>query len=141
MQAITTQPVNQPQPASAVRYSVLVVDDDEDFCKIVRQMLEPCGYEVITVNNPVKALELYTRDKDKIDLVILDFYMPGLDGGKIFEWLRKLNDKVKVILCSGADELRLRQLMVQYALDGYIHKPFRIQEALYAIQRVLAIKR
>ncbi|MCS7048269.1 MAG: response regulator [Verrucomicrobiae bacterium] len=141
MQTISTQPVNQPQPAQAARYSVLVIDDDEDFCKIVRQMLEPSGYEVITVNNPVKALELYTRDKDKIDLIILDFYMPGLDGGKTFEWLRKLNDKVKVILCSGADELRLRQLMVQYALDGYIHKPFRVQEALYAIQRVLAIKR
>ncbi len=139
MDSTLEQPV---APAAvATREHVMVIDDDEDFCRIAKQMLEPSGYAVTTITNPVKALEQYTRDKDKIDLVILDYYMPGLDGGKTFEWLRKLNDKVKVILCSGSDELRLRQLMVQYALDGYIHKPFRIQEALYTIQRVLAIKR
>jgi CheY-like chemotaxis protein len=139
MESTTEQPVAA--LTTTARTHVMVIDDDDDFCKVAKQMLEPSGYEVTTVNSPVKALEQYTQDKDKIDLVILDYYMPGLDGGKTFEWLRKLNSTVKVILCSGADELRLRQLMVQYALDGYIHKPFRVQEALRGIQQVLARQR
>jgi len=136
MELIAEKLAIKPNATHTVR--VMVIDDDDEFCKIVKQMLEPSGYEVQAINNPVKALEQYTYDKDKIDLVILDYYMPGLDGGKTFEWLRRLNAQVKVILCSGADELRLRQLMVKHSLDGYIHKPFRIQEAIQTIDSVLA---
>ena len=92
---------------------------------------------ITTISNPVKALEVYTRQKESFDLVLLDYFMPALDGGKTFEWLRKLNPRAKVILCSGADELRLRQLMAQHAIDGYIHKPFRLQEALFIIKEVM----
>lgn len=132
------------QPAAAAtntnRVRVLAIDDDEDFCKIVKELLEGHGYDVVSVANPVKALELYTRDKENFDLVVLDYYMPGLDGGKTCEWLRRLNPQVRVILCSGAEELRLRQLMVQHKLDGYIHKPFRVQEALFTINQVMRKK-
>jgi len=47
-----------------------------------------------------------------------------------------LNPDVKVIICSGAEELRLRQIQAQYKIDGYLHKPFRVQEALQLIRRV-----
>ena len=138
MQLTLEEPTVKDAPPAAVR--VLAIDDNEEFCQIVKQLLEPLGYHVTTASNPVKALEGYTRTKDNIDLVLLDYYMPSLDGGKTFEWLRKLNPNVKVILCSGAEELRLRQLMVQHAIDGYIHKPFRLQEALRTIQQVMAKK-
>ncbi len=115
----------------------MVIDDNEDFCGLVKQLLEPLGYQVTPLSNPVKALEVYTRQKETFDLILLDYYMPALDGGKTFEWLRKLNPRAKVILCSGADELRLRQLMAQHAIDGYIHKPFRLQDALVIIKQVM----
>ncbi len=124
--------------ATASRVRVLAIDDNEEFHSIVKQFLEPHGYDVRTVANPVKALELYMRDKEAFQLVLLDYYMPGLDGAKTFEWLRKLNPDVRVIICSGADELRLRQIQAQHAIDGYIHKPFRIDEALFVMRRVMA---
>lgn len=127
----------QPSP-SVKRVRVLAIDDNEEFHGVLKQLLEPAGYDLETFANPVKALEMYTRDKDKFDLVLLDYYMPALDGAKTFEWLRKLNPKVKVLICSGADELRLRQLQAQHAIDGYIHKPFRIQEALFVIKQVMS---
>jgi CheY-like chemotaxis protein len=120
------------------RVRVMVIDDNDDFQRLVKDMLEPLGYEVQCVNSPVKALELYTHEKDKIDLILLDYYMPTLDGAKTFEWLRKLNPSAKVIICSGAEELRLRQLQAQHAIDAYIHKPFRIDEALFVIRKVMA---
>ena len=54
------------------------------------------------------------------------------------EWLKKLNPDVKVIIVSGAEELRLRQILAQHQIDGYIRKPFRVQEALQIIRHVIA---
>lgn len=118
------------------RPRVLAIDDSDGFRTMITEMLEPMGFDVKTAANPVKALELFTQEKDSYKLVILDYYMPQLDGAKTFEWLRKLNPDVKVIICSGAEELRLRQIQAQHKIDGYLHKPFRVQEALQLICRL-----
>jgi CheY-like chemotaxis protein len=135
----TTTPAAPAAPVAAAtpRLAVLAIDDNSDFLQLLKDLLEPCGYEVHTAGNPVKALEVFQRDKNKYKLVLLDYYMPQLDGAKTFEWLRKISPDVRVIVCSGADELRLRQIQAQHKIDGYIHKPFRVKEALDLINRVV----
>jgi CheY-like chemotaxis protein len=128
----------QPLLADGTRVRVLAIDDNEEFRTLITELLEPFGFEVHAVANPVKALESFTREKDKFQLVLLDYYMPQLDGAKTFEWLKKLNPDVKVIIVSGAEELRLRQILAQHTIDGYIRKPFRIQEALHIIRHVMS---
>jgi CheY-like chemotaxis protein len=128
----------QPLAADGSRVRVLAIDDNEEFRTLITELLEPFGFEVVAVANPVKALEKFTREKDKFQLVFLDYYMPQLDGAKTFEWLKKLNPDVKVIIVSGAEELRLRQILAQHQIDGYIRKPFRIQEALHIIRHVMS---
>ena len=123
--------------AAGDRIRVLAIDDNEEFRNLIKEMLEPQGFEVCSVANPVKALEQFTREKDKFDLVLLDYYMPQLDGAQTFEWLKKLSPPVKVIIVSGAEELRLRQILAQHPIDGYIRKPFRLQEALHIIRHVM----
>jgi len=123
--------------ADGTRIRVLAIDDNEEFRTLISELLEPFGFEVHAVANPVKALESFTHEKDKFQLVLLDYYMPQLDGAKTFEWLKKLNPGVKVIIVSGAEELRLRQILAQHKIDGYIRKPFRIQEALHIIRHVM----
>ena len=125
-----------PTAGDNLRPRVLAIDDNDGFRTMITEMLEPLGFEVKTAANPVKGLELFTQEKDSLKLVILDYYMPQLDGAKTFEWLRKLNPSVKVIICSGAEELRLRQLQAQHKIDGYLHKPFRVHDALQLICRV-----
>lgn len=115
----------------------MIIDDNEEFCDTVKQLLEPLGYQVMTVGHPVKALEKFTREKGNIDLVLVDYFMPEMDGAKTFEWLRKLNPTVKVLLCSGAEELKLKQVCAQYRIDGYIHKPFRVHDAQMTIRKVM----
>lgn len=129
----------QGQPAAAgPRIRILAIDDNEEFLDIVRQLLEPHGFEITGMTSSVKALEIYKVRSAHFDIVLLDFYMPGLDGDKTCEWLYKLNPRVKVVICSVADELRLRQLQAHYPINGYIHKPFRIDEALYILRQVFA---
>ncbi|MGA2138287.1 MAG: response regulator [Verrucomicrobiia bacterium] len=124
--------------AEGTRIRALAIDDNEEFRTLITELLEPYGVDVIAVANPVKALEKFTQEKDSFQLVLLDYYMPQLDGAKTFEWLRKLNPNVKVIIVSGAEELRLRQILSQHSIDGYIRKPFRIQEAVHIIRHVMS---
>jgi CheY-like chemotaxis protein len=141
METTLNQPPLETSPAplaetAGPRTCVLAIDDNTDFLQLIKDLLESCGYEVHTALNPVKALELFQRDRDKYKLVLLDYYMPQLDGAKTFEWLRKISPDVKVIVCSGADELRLRQIQAQHKINAYIHKPFRVKDALETINRV-----
>jgi CheY-like chemotaxis protein len=140
METVKTDGSNMVQPlmADGTRVRVLAIDDNEEFRNLITELLEPFGFEVISVASPVKALEKFTREKDKFQLVLLDYYMPQLDGAKTFEWLKKLNPDVRVIIVSGAEELRLRQILSQHQIDGYIRKPFRIQEALHIIRHVMS---
>ena len=124
--------------AEGTRIRALAIDDNEEFRNLITELLEPFGVEVIALANPVKALDKFTQEKDSFQLVLLDYYMPQLDGAKTFEWLRKLNPNVKVIIVSGAEELRLRQILAQHSIDGYIRKPFRIQEAVHIIRHVMS---
>jgi two-component system, cell cycle sensor histidine kinase and response regulator CckA len=119
------------------RVHVLAIDDNEEFRTLITELLQPFGFEVHAIASPVKALEKFTQEKDKFQLVLLDYYMPQLDGAKTFEWLKKLNPNIKVIIVSGAEELRLRQILAQHPIDGYIRKPFRVQEALHIIRHVM----
>jgi two-component system, cell cycle sensor histidine kinase and response regulator CckA len=139
MEMTATQPMTTtaPAPTTGLGTCVLAIDDNTDFLQLLKDMLEPCGFEVHTAVNPVKALEVFQREKGKYQLILLDYYMPQLDGAKTFEWLRKLNPSIKVIVCSGADELRLRQIQAQHKIDAYIHKPFRVKEAIEIIRRVV----
>ncbi len=125
------------KPDTTTRVRVLAIDDNEDFCNSLQQLLEPHGFDVKTYSDPVKALEMYTRDKEDYQLVLLDFYMPNLDGEKTSLWLRKLNPNVRIIVVSGAEALRLRQLQAKKLIDDYIRKPFRTEEALFVIRQVM----
>jgi len=116
---------------------ILVIDDNDEFRSLVTELLRPLGFEVHAVANPVKGLEKFTQEKEGFQLVLLDYYMPQLDGAKTFEWLKKLNPNVKVIIVSGGEELRLRQILAQHPIDGYIRKPFRVQEAIHIIHHVM----
>jgi two-component system, cell cycle sensor histidine kinase and response regulator CckA len=126
----------QPLTADGTRIRALAVDDDEEFRILITELLEPYGVEVHAVANPVRALEKFAREKDDFHLVLLDYYMPQLDGSKVFDCLKKLNPDVKVIIVSGGEELRLRRILAPHPIDGYIRKPFRIQEALHIIRNV-----
>ena len=132
-----TQTAAESKPAEK-RLRLMAIDDEETFRTVLKELLEPLGFEVHTFSNPVKALEIYTREKENFDLVLLDYYMPQLDGASTYEWLKRLNPKAKVIICSGAEELRLRQILATHSVDGYIRKPFRIAEAEMIIRHVLS---
>jgi CheY-like chemotaxis protein len=115
---------------------ILIIDDDKVNGMLAKTILERMGCSVELSSSPVKALEKYAHEKDTIDLALVDYFMPTLDGGATVDHLRKLNPEIKVLLFSGADEMRLRQIIRQHSIAGYLHKPLRKEEALRVIREI-----
>jgi CheY-like chemotaxis protein len=116
---------------------ILIIDDDSVNPMMAKSLLQRHGYTVEISSNPMRALEKFARNTDCADLVLLDYFMPTLDGGQTVQHLRKLKPDIKVVLFSGAEEMHLRQIMKQHPIDAYIHKPIRIDEALAVIRKLV----
>ena len=80
---------------------VLVVDDEDMVRDLARLVLERRGYRVLTACDGEEALTQYGAHPGRIDLVLLDYTMPGLTGLQVFEALRKMDPKVCVVFSSG----------------------------------------
>jgi two-component system cell cycle sensor histidine kinase/response regulator CckA len=102
---------------------ILLIDDNDEFRTATQALLEEHGHRTLAAGNPVKALQVFSEFKDKIDVVLLDYLMPGMDGAKTLAHLRRLKPDIKVVLLSGAEELRLRRAFGQQPIDGYLRKP------------------
>jgi CheY-like chemotaxis protein len=84
---------------SAVRQkTVLCVDDEAIGLRVRKIMLENHGYQVITARDGQEGIALF--DQHEIDLVVLDFYMPGLNGGEVAAELRRRRPDVPIIFLS-----------------------------------------
>jgi CheY-like chemotaxis protein len=118
---------------------ILIIDDDVIVAALAKNILERLGYAVQINASPLKALETYARNKDMIDLVLVDYFMPNMDGGATIDHLRKLNPDVKVALFSGADEMRLRQIVRRHNIDGYLHKPLRVEEVRQVFREIFPV--
>src|SRR5580698_6256720 len=76
---------------------VLIIDDDGVNSMLAKSILSRQGCIVQVASNPVKALETYAHERDAIDLVLVDYFMPSLDGGETIQHLRKINSNIKVL--------------------------------------------
>ena len=117
---------------------LLLIVDDEDFVTLLAQrVLTDEGYRVIVANNGFRALDIYRKMGDQIDLVILDFTMPVMDGAEVFNELRLLNPDVAVVLSSGFTEQEKLRWMLSKGLRGFVPKPYTQQKLLSQIRSVL----
>jgi len=115
---------------------ILIIDDDRVNATQAKGLLEGLGATVQTALDPVKALAIYGDEKAAIDLVMVDYFMPLLNGGETIQHLQKLNPDVKILLCSCSEGIRSRQVVQQYSINGYLHKPLRSGETLWMIRQI-----
>jgi len=116
---------------------ILVVDDEETIREMATMILEDAGINsVLTANDGVEALDIYKREGDNIDLVLLDLTMPHMDGEETFRQLRSINPDVKIILSSGYSESDIKDRFAGKGLRGFLQKPYLPEMLQQAVQRV-----
>jgi two-component system cell cycle sensor histidine kinase/response regulator CckA len=116
---------------------ILLVDDESMILDIGRALLETLGYQVTVANGGEQAVEVIDKKRTKIDLIILDMIMPGLDGGKTYDRIRSLDKEIKVILSSGYSLDGQAQEILQRGCSGFIQKPFTISELAVTVRKIL----
>ncbi len=121
--ASTAPPPARVQPGTG---TIMLVDDEEMILSVGAAMLERLGYEVLTAVDGKSALDLYFREKARIDLVILDMVMPGMGGGEVFDQLKAFDPGVKVLLSSGYSLNGQATAIIQRGCVGFIQKPFSL---------------
>jgi len=113
---------------------ILVVDDQQEICDLVREYLTGEGFRVSTANDGAGLREEMARSK--IDLVILDLMLPGEDGLQLARELRGDSD-VGIIMLTGRGETVDRIIGLEMGADDYLPKPFHLRELLARVRSVM----
>jgi DNA-binding response OmpR family regulator len=113
---------------------ILVIDDDTKLCRLVRDYLEPMGYQVTIANTGPAGLE--TALRETFSAVILDVMLPGMDGLGVLRSLRE-KSKVPVLMLTGRGEEADRIVGLELGADDYLPKTFSTRELLARLRAVI----
>jgi CheY-like chemotaxis protein len=119
------------------RELILLVDDEAEIAELASAMLTDEGYRVILARDGFEALKIYQQIGTQIALVILDFFLPVMDGDAVFDELCALNPEVAVVLSSGFAEQSKLGAMLAQGLKGFIPKPYTAEKLLEQVRSTI----
>ncbi len=127
----------QEKNPKGTREYILLIEDEAQVAALTVETLVREGYRVILVQNGFEALKIYRNIGKQIGLVILDFFLPVMDGDAVFYELRVLNPEIDVVLSSGLAEQQKINAMLGQGLRGFISKPYSSQNLLAQVRSAL----
>lgn len=113
---------------------ILVVDDDQNICELLRLYLEKEGFHVGIANDGKRAIEIF--DSENPDMVLLDIMLPELDGWQVCREIRK-KSQCPIIMLTAKGEVFDKVLGLELGADDYVVKPFEAKEVVARIKAVL----
>jgi two-component system, NtrC family, nitrogen regulation response regulator NtrX len=119
--------------------SVLIVDDEPSILKSLSGLLSDEGFEVLTAANGYEALKII--DTEFPDLVLLDIWMPGIDGIETLKEIKKSNPYIQVIIISGHGTIETAVKATKLGAFDLIEKPLSIDKIIVAINNALNFRR
>ncbi|MEO7423865.1 MAG: ATP-binding protein [Fibrobacteria bacterium] len=122
------------EPLQKGMETLLVVEDQESLRKMLCDLLRGQGYTVLAAKDGLEALDIFTGNTDKIDLVITDMVMPRLGGAGLARGLREIKPLVKVMFMSGYPDGEAGQGNPIGPETLYLQKPFK-SESLFKLVR------
>lgn len=117
---------------------ILIVDDEAEQLRGMKLILMRKGFDVVTVTTSKKALELLQEKRTRVQMVITDYMMPGMDGIQLFNDIRKNNPTLPVILMTAYGDKEVVGAAVRNLFNGYIEKPFQPKSLVREVERVAA---
>ena len=115
-------------------YKILVADDDNNVCDLLKLYLENEGYELITANDGAKAVSSFKIYEP--DIVLLDIMMPRKDGWQVCREIREISSK-PIIIITAKGEVFDKVLGLELGADDFIVKPFDMKEVSARVKAVL----
>jgi CheY-like chemotaxis protein len=117
--------------------TVLFVDDEDMVIEVAGELFEQLGYKVLTAGSGREAIETYEKNKERIDMVLLDMIMPDMSGGETYDKLKEINPDIKVLLASGYSMNGTATGIMDRGCNGFIQKPFKMKELSQKLREIL----
>jgi signal transduction histidine kinase len=134
----STAAPRRPKALPRGRASVLLVEDEPGLRDVARQVLEGCGYTVVTASSGEEALERCRDPRLEPDLLITDVVMPGITGSQLVARLRARRDGLRVLYMSGFTE----DAVVHHGVasgEHFLSKPFTPADLAHKVKEVLGV--
>ena len=117
--------------------TILLVDDEDIILDVGQGIMEKLGYEVLIAKSGKETIEVYKKNRSKIDMVILDMVMPVMSGGDTYDKLKEINPDIKVLLSSGYSINGQATEILDRGCNAFIQKPFNIGKLSKKIRQIL----
>jgi two-component system cell cycle sensor histidine kinase/response regulator CckA len=142
-------PVVEPDKALEIargKETILLVDDEDMIIEVGAELLREMGYHVLIARSGREAIEIFSEAhrpgpvSPAPDLVILDMIMPEMSGGETYDRLKEISPGIRVLLSSGYSIDGQATEILERGCNGFIQKPFNIEQLSQKIREVLAKK-
>jgi PAS domain S-box-containing protein len=117
--------------------TIFVVEDESSLRELLRTILEPRGYRVITASDGARAVDVLLSEPGSIDVVLLDLNLPQLNGLDVYKTLCRLRPEAKVIIISGNITPDTRRELNTHGKPEFLPKPYQIEELGRRLRTVL----
>jgi PAS domain S-box-containing protein len=128
----------QPAPTGAER--ILFVDDEPELVALSREILERLGYQVVTKNNGIDALQEFRERPNHFDVVVTDMTMPKMTGERLAHELIGIRPDIPIILCTGFNEQINEQKAKAIGIKAFLMKPLTVNQLAKTVRAVLEMK-
>jgi len=120
---------------------IMIVDDEPYIIKSIKTVLERHGYEVTGAQSGAQCLEKLEKESGKFDLILMDFFMPEMNGREVIEKIRenpRLKDTKIAFLTAAGFRDRGMEVLRELNISGYIMKPIEIHGFSEKIKKILS---
>jgi DNA-binding NtrC family response regulator len=120
--------------------TVLVIDDESVVRTFAKTVLERKGYRTMLAENGESGVEIFRVNHRYLDLVLLDFTMPVMNGEEALDRMRVVSTKVPVILSSGFSQATAAERFQGKELAGFLEKPYNASQLVEAVAAAISTK-
>ena len=121
-------------------FVVLIVDDEEGILESLSGIFEDEGYDVLTSSSGEDALRILKEQEQSPDLILLDIWLPGVDGIQTLKEIKGLKPDLPVIMISGHGNIELAVKATRMGAYDFLEKPLSLERVLLAAKRALERK-
>jgi two-component system, cell cycle sensor histidine kinase and response regulator CckA len=124
--------------ATDIPRTILIVEDEAALLELVRQYLQRRNYRVLTAKDGREGVEVFRQHAKKIQLVISDLAMPGMNGLECMERILAVEPRVRFLFMSGFPEQIVERHRATFERCEFLPKPFRLDQLLDKVGRLLS---
>ena len=129
-----TLPVNPSSNPTPTK--ILIVDDEEDVRTTCSLILHEIGFDALVAQDGKAGAHIFEQHQGQIALVFLDLTMPYVDGGKLAEKIREMDQAIPILVSSGYTEEEAMKHFAQSKINAFIQKPFQVEVLIAKIQEL-----